>query len=112
MKLSQLRPCASCKGKLAPVWYVIRVSQAMLKPCATNQVLGLAQMFGGSLSLAETMAPESDCVLVMGDQEPSLMTEIHVCQECFLMGKIELPVMMENARVDTSESEMKKGVNP
>lgn len=96
MKLSELRPCASCGGKLTPMWYVIRVSHALINPTAGNQVLGLTQMFGGNLALAEVMAPETDCVLITGDKEPSLMTEIHICQDCFLMKPIEMGILMES----------------
>ena len=67
----------------------------MVNPQAGNQVLGLTQMFGGNLALAEVMAPDSDCVLIMGDKEPSLMTEMHICQECVLMKAIELAILME-----------------
>lgn len=100
MKLSELKPCAVCGGKLVPIWYVLRISQAMLKPNAANTVLGLRQMFGGSIALAEAMAPEPDCVLVMGDQEPLLMDEIHVCQACFLEKSLDMPVLMESTRED------------
>lgn len=97
MKLSELKPCAVCKGKLTPIWYVVRISMAMLKPTAANGVLGLQQMLG-SLALAEAMAPEPDCVLVMGDEEPALMTEINVCQQCFLMKPLDMAILMESVR--------------
>ena len=100
MKLSELKPCASCGGKLVPIWYVIRVSSAMLKPQPANQVLGLRQILG-SLTLAEAMAPDADCVLVMGDADPQLMTEIQICQPCFLEGKVELPLLMEKAGAES-----------
>lgn len=98
MKLSELKPCAVCKGKLFPFWYVVRVSMAMAKPGSSNQVLGLMQMFGGSLALAETMAPDPDCVMVMGDENPSLMNELHICQECFLMKPLEMGILMDANR--------------
>lgn len=75
MKLSELKPCAVCKGKITPMWYVVRFSMAMLKPQAANGVMGLMQMLGGSLALAEAMAPEPDCVVVMGDKEPARSLE-------------------------------------
>lgn len=98
MKLSELKSCAVCNGKIAPLWYVVRVSQAMLNPRAANQTLGLMQMFGGNLALAEIMSPEPDCVLVMGDKEPSLMTEINICQNCFLMKPLHMGLLMESSR--------------
>ncbi len=86
MRLSELKPCAACGGKITPIWYVLRISQAMINPRSGNQVLGMMQMMGGSLALAEAMVPDADCVLVMGDEEPELMTEINLCQECCIRG--------------------------
>lgn len=97
MKLSELKPCANCGGKIAPIWYVVRISQAMIKPKEGNQVLGLMQVLGGSLALAETMAPEAHCVLVMGDADPTLMAEVAICQDCFLMKFTDLVILMEAA---------------
>lgn len=99
MKLSELKPCAVCKGKIAPMWYVVRISQALLNVRAANQVLGMHQFFGRqSFALAELMSPEPDCVTIVGDKEPSLITEIHICQECFLMKPLNMALLMESAR--------------
>jgi len=62
--------------------------------------MGLMQMFGGNLALAEAMSPEPDCVMVMGDEEPSLMTELFICQECFLAKPVELALIVEKANDD------------
>jgi hypothetical protein len=57
----------------------------MLDRTATQQTLGLAQMLGGSLALAEAMgARPEEAVMVMGDKSPSLWTEIFLCQDCAL----------------------------
>jgi hypothetical protein len=98
MKLSELKPCAVCQGKIAPVWYVVRFTQAMINPLAANQVLGLRQIFGGSMALAEAMAPEPDCVLVFGDENPELMYEVNVCQDCFLGKPLDMAILMESNR--------------
>jgi hypothetical protein len=100
MKLSELKPCAICKGKITPMWYVLRFSQAMINPKAGNQVLGMAQYFGGisALHLAEAMSPEPDCVMIFGDADKNLMTEVHICQECFLMKSVNMAMLMESAR--------------
>ena len=90
----KLKPCVVCDGKIVPIWYVVRVSQAMIQTRTANQVLGLAQMIGGNLALGEVMAPEPECVIVMGDADPSLMTEFNVCQNCFLMKEFNLALMM------------------
>lgn len=86
MKLSELRPCDSCDGPLIKpgfaTFYVVEVSQALLVPHAGNQVLGLTQMFRGSVALAEVFAPEPDVVNVMGDEDPELSTELLLCPEC------------------------------
>ena len=88
MKLSEAKPCIVCSGPLLKppmgMWYVVRVTRAMLSPRAANQVLGMAQMFGGRLGLAEVMAPSPDeAIMILGDKEPALLTELHICFECY-----------------------------
>lgn len=99
MKLSDLKPCASCGGSLPPIWYVVRMSLAMLDQKATQDVLGLNLIFGGrsprSLAVAEAMAPDSDAVIVAGDKDPELMNVFHLCQQCVMLGKVDLAVLME-----------------
>lgn len=97
MKLTDLRPCDNCQGKLVPTFYVVRFSQALFNARAANQVLGLNQIFGGSaFGLAEAFAPNPDgAVMVFGDKDPSLQTELLVCQECFTMQPIDLARLSE-----------------
>ena len=87
MRLSELKPCAVCRSPLLKpgtgTWYVVRVSQAMLNRRAVNQTLGLTQYFQGALGLAEVFSPGADdAVLIFGDKEPALLTEIHICFDC------------------------------
>ncbi len=85
MKLSELKPCDHCGGPLPPSWWIVRVSQAMLDREATQETLGLMQMLGGSLAIAEAMGARSEeAVLVMGDKVTGLWTEIFLCQDCAL----------------------------
>ena len=98
MKISDLRPCAVCKGKLPPMWYVIRFSMAFLDRASASQVLGLSEMFGGHLALAEVFAPSPETVVVGMDRDPNLMTEVFICQACFLDKHINLAILSEAAR--------------
>jgi hypothetical protein len=106
MKLSELTPCAKCGGKLVPIWYVVRISMAMLARKATSSVLGLSQMFsagnplsGQALAIAEVMAPGADeAVIIAGDKDKSLMTEFNLCQQCYLEGHLALIQESLNAR--------------
>ena len=85
MKLSNLRPCDNCGGAFkGGIFNVVRTSLAFVSPKAANQVLGLNQYFGGALGLAEAMAPEPDAVKIAMDEDKTLMTEILLCQECFM----------------------------
>jgi hypothetical protein len=86
MKLSELRPCDQCGGKLAPSFYVLRLSIALISPTATNQVLGLAQYFQGNLGLAEVFAPNDNAVAVAMDEKEhtGLMQEFFVCTTCYM----------------------------
>lgn len=94
MKLSELRPCDNCGGKIAPTFYVVRVSLALFDPRATNTQLGLVQMFGGAgngaLALAEIMGPTPDVVQIAGDKKKELRTELFICQDCALMKPVNL----------------------
>lgn len=108
MKLSDLRPCDNCGGPLKlGIFYVVRASLAIVRPQAANQVLGLAQVFQGSLGLAEVMAPEADCVKIAGYDEPCLWNEIIVCQDCFMsdlnVAAISEKVNNRNAKEESSD---------
>lgn len=56
------------------------------------------------MALAELMSPESDCVVIMGDKEPKLTTEIHICQECFLMKPLDMAPLLESVREKEQEA--------
>lgn len=93
MKLSELRPCDKCGGKIAPVFYVVRVSLAVVTPAA-NTTLGLNQMFHGNLALAEVFTSEPHPVKVAGDEDLNLMTELFICQNCYV-GEVNLAMLAE-----------------
>lgn len=97
MKLSQLHPCDNCGGKIGPQFYVIRASLAFIKPVSLQQHLGLTMMMGGSVALAEIFAPDDDVAVVAGDQEPVLMSEIILCQDCAMMKEHNIIMLMEKA---------------
>lgn len=104
MKLSELKPCAHCGGKLPPVWYLVKVSQCMLDPQATNQTLGLAQMFQGNLALAEVMGARPDeAVKIVADELGVDWDRLFLCQDCALGLSVEfkgytLGALMEAAK--------------
>lgn len=104
MKLSEVRPCDNCGGKIAPIFYVARVSQAMFMP-RTNQVLAMTQYLGGNLVLGEMFSGDDDVVKIMGDEIPELWTKLFLCQDCAVMKSVDLASLMEkvNNRKDKSE---------
>lgn len=113
MKISELKPCACCGGTLIkpPIvnWYVVRASGAMLHRTHAREVLGLNTFFGGAIRLAEAMAPAADeAVVIWGDKDPVLMTEFHVCMDCFYSRFGELGRLME-AKADEPVSASAKG---
>jgi len=81
MKLTEIRPCDSCGGKIAPQFYVLRLSLAMFKPSAVNSTMGIAQITG-SLAIAETLSPDPEVVTVMGDEDKRLWMELYLCPDC------------------------------
>lgn len=105
MKLSDLRPCDNCGGAYkGGMFYVVRMSLAFVKPEAARQVLGLNTYFGGALKLAEAMAPEPDTVVIGMDMEKQTMTEVFLCQDCFIE-PLNYAVLAEkvNARLSKDE---------
>lgn len=77
MKLSELRPCALCGGKVYPIFYRVRVEQVMVDVGKVNQVLGLNHVLGGkALGVAEAMSPVDEVTFEVGSKEAIL------CQEC------------------------------
>ena len=90
LKLSDLRACDNCGGKLTGeegrniTFYIVRVTMAVLNPRAINQVMGLHQYFQGkAFALAEVMAPESDhAVELVAEQEGGKWAELLICFDC------------------------------
>jgi hypothetical protein len=100
MKVSELRPCDNCAKAIAPAFYVVRFSQALINAQAVNEFMGMHQFFGGraSAALVENFAPASaDAALVLGDKDKDLETELFICQDCFC-GEIDLAMLMERRR--------------
>lgn len=108
MKLSDIRPCDQCGGKIAPMFYVVKSSIAMFNRNAVNEQLGLVQMFGGGgagIALAEVMgAHGNDVVMIAGDEDEQLWFEFYLCQDCF-MGPVNLAVLMEKSAKSQVEDE-------
>lgn len=83
MKLSELKPCACCGGKLPPIWWILKGSLCAVDRQAANETLGLAQMFQGNLALAEVMGAQPDnAVVVQGDKQPDAWSTIFLCMDC------------------------------
>lgn len=85
MKLSDLTPCATCGGPIAPLFYRVTVEQILLDATAANQVLGLNTMFGGRLRLAEAMAPNDDVTKMLQTNSVILCSD---CAASIALGEI------------------------
>ena len=112
MKLSELRPCDGCGGKLladhCATFYVITSTQAMVSARAANEVLGMTQFFQGNLALAEVMGPRPDeAVMVFGEKDPNLLTKILLCFDCYCSKP--LAQLEERRNAQLSESGAQEG---
>jgi hypothetical protein len=92
------------------MFYVLRYSIALINPGEGNAVLGMMQMFGGSLKLAEAMAPRADCVKVAMDdpEHKELMTELFICSRC-LLKPLLLPLLSEKRQHKESDEAADRG---
>jgi hypothetical protein len=108
MKLSELRPCDNCGGRIIGAerrfFFVVRVSQAMVNEKAMRSTGGLLQMFGGiqnpgALSVAEVFSPDDEVVRILSDEMPEAQTELILCMEC--LGKeVNLMALVEHRQIE------------
>jgi len=106
-KLSDLRPCDACQGPVGMQFYVLRMSLAFVRRRAVEEFLGMSMFFGGKapVSLVENFAPAAaDAIVVAGDTEPSLLTELLICNSCFLDRPIDLAHLMERRNATEPEA--------
>jgi hypothetical protein len=87
MKISELRVCDACGGSVLPMFFVVRLSAAILSPDAAKDVWKLVQMLGGmrtrgALATAEALVPEPDCIKILGDEDSELITQLFICTGC------------------------------
>ena len=78
MKATELKPCASCGGPVAPIIYQITVKRFMVDGQAVQRQIGLAMHFSGNLELASVMG-QDDSVTLELDSHTAI-----VCQDCGL----------------------------
>lgn len=105
MKLTDLKPCACCRGPLIKppmiTWYVIRVSQALLHPQHARETLALNAMLSADLSalrIAEALAPNADqAVALIAEQPGGAWDELHVCFDCYCRSLGQLAGLVEQA---------------
>jgi len=87
IKLSELRACDSCGGKLAPFFQHIQIRHAIFNSRNVNAVLGTMQIWSQSsmqaLKVAEALAPGADDAVEVLD-ESETTTELFLCNECLL----------------------------
>jgi len=88
MKLSELRPCDNCGGKIAPIFYVLRISPAVINMRDAHQGVALGEAFGFPLELVEGMGMSGEIGTIAMDEKKDsgkqIMTEIWICQECHM----------------------------
>jgi len=104
MKLSQIRPCDHCCGAIVPIFFVVWTSFAVFNADATNEMLGLARMFQGSLALAEVMGSLPEAVKIGGEENKELWVEVYLCQNCYI-GDVNLALLAEKIGKQNDESD-------
>lgn len=86
MKLSELRVCDCCGGKLVRdgsiQFFTVNVGSEIIDHRALNQVASMLQLYHGNVALAEVMAPESEVTKAIPP------TKLLVCFECFCKPQI------------------------
>jgi hypothetical protein len=77
---------------------------AVIDQQAARGTLGLSQMFGGQLGLAEVLAPSPDAAKVLMDEpnEKGSRTEVFLCPDCYCQD-INLAVLAEKITKEEGE---------
>lgn len=82
IKLSEIRPCDGCGGKIAPIFNVVTVKMAAFNLRNVNSVLGTSQILGHrSLAIAEALAAGADNAIEVLEDE-NATTRLFLCQNC------------------------------
>ncbi|MGD9850144.1 MAG: hypothetical protein AB7T38_02635 [Nitrospirales bacterium] len=79
MELKELKPCDLCGGPINPFFFKLTAQQFMLDQQAIQRNMGLMQMMGGSLELANVFSPSSAM-----EKPLTTVHEVLLCQACFL----------------------------
>lgn len=98
--LLELRPCDNCGGPIHSLFYVVRSSLVSVDVNTVNQFIGMHQFFNGkaSAALLENFVPgAATAVRVVGDEDPTLMTELLLCQDCHFNKPLDLSLLIERA---------------
>lgn len=82
MRLSELRPCDNCGGKLVPHFYILKYSLVLINQREANVTLAMAENFG-SLEIAEVMTPGRE-IKIAGEENAELWSKLFICQNCFM----------------------------
>ena len=77
LKMNELRPCDSCSGPIAPLFYRVKVERTGILLRDVQREMGLAQYLGGNLQLAQVMGTNPDTTKAI--ESP---VEIFLCANC------------------------------
>lgn len=98
MKLDDLKPCASCGGPVAPIFFLVRITQALVMPGAR------------SATASDEIRNSDDAVIVFGEKRPHLYTEVFMCAPCYHGGSSNLARIVERlGRLDEHAIEQADG---
>jgi hypothetical protein len=88
MRLSDLHGCDNCGGQIAPIFYVVRMSPAVINMQEARRGIAQTEAFGFPLALIEGMGMSGEIgTIAMDEREDSgkhIMTEIWLCQGCHM----------------------------
>lgn len=99
-KLTDLRACDNCTGPVGHIFYVVRVSHAVVNQRAVQEMAGMHQFFGGraGLGLIENFAPAMANGFTVAMDEPEfkeLMSEAFVCNVCYMEKPLDMALLFE-----------------
>lgn len=90
---TRIRNCELCGGTIGPVFYVVKLAQALVNYAAVNRHAGMTQMMQGNAALAEVFSSDRTLEILFQGEDANKWPEVTICQDCCLNNPVLLNIL-------------------
>jgi hypothetical protein len=87
---TRIQKCQKCNGAIGPVFYVVKVAQAVVDYGAVQRHAGLMAMMGGNAAIADVFSPERSLETVIEGDDANAWNEAIICQKCGVESEVTM----------------------